>query len=168
MKKNITLAIIAILTGCITPVICGIKSIQFNQQCSGFLKQAADANTAEIALERINKALDYIEEHKLTSGYTSVFWTTEDENVGFWYDNIKACQKELEGCLESSQLEKSNVLMKVRESLTDVDDTGTSLTVPDGISRYPDNFSYGILRTISVLLLVLGFIIIYYSNVHIE
>ena len=96
-----------------------IKSIQFNQDCKGYLKQTADANSVELALERLNKAIDYVEANNLTSGYTSIVYRTEDENIEFWYKNLLTCKQELTECIESSQFEKTNVLMKVRESLTD-------------------------------------------------
>lgn len=143
-----------ILISLIAPTCCIVKSIKFNQQCAGYLKQTADANTPEIALERLNLALDYIEHHNLTSGYTSVLWKTEDENIGFWYSNLKACQSELQNCLDGTQLEKSNVLMKVRESLTDDGEKGTHLTIPSGISRYPNNATWGVARLLSYLLLL--------------
>ena len=154
--KYVIFPLLLIVLGCITPVSCTVKSIQFRQDCSGYLKQAADANTVEISLERINKALAYIEAHELTEGYTSVLWRTEDENIGFWYNNIKACNGELESCLNGTQLEKSNVLMKVRESLTDNGEKGTVLTIPDGISRYPNNAAYGIGGFLSFLAIVVG------------
>ena len=123
----------------VTPVASFMKSIEFEQGCGSYLKNAADANTPEIALERINHALKYIEDKGLTQGYTSIFWKTEDENVEFWYMNIKACQKELVCCLNGTQLEKSNVLMKVRESLTDNGEKGIELTIPNGIHKFPEN-----------------------------
>ena len=147
-----------ILISLIVPVIVIVKSVQFNQNCGGYLKQAADANTVELALDRVNKALEYIEAKGLTQGYTSVLWRTEDENMGYWYENIKACRSELEANLDASSLEKSNVLMKVRESLTDNGEKGTELTVPPGVSRYPNNLVYGILLWISLILFVAAFI----------
>lgn len=154
---NASKGLFLILISLIVPTIVIVKSVQFKQDCSGYLKQAADASTVELALERLNLALDYIEDHKLTSGYTSVLWRTEDENVGYWYQNLKACQKELEANLGASSLEKSNVLMKVRETLTDEDEDGTTLTIPAGISRYPKNLMFGILRILSLLALCWGF-----------
>lgn len=145
-----------LLLSLIVPTIVVVKSIQFNQRCAGYLKQAADANTIELALDRVNLALNYIESHNLTNGYTSVLYKTEDENIGYWYQNIKACQSELQNNLEASSLEKSNVLMKVRESLTDEGEKGTELTVPPGISRYPNNLLFGILRLVSIFLFCLS------------
>lgn len=151
-------SILLIVAGLICPVSCEVKSIQFKQDCSGYLKQAADANSTEIALERISKALDYIEANHLTDGYTSVLWKTEDENIGFWYENIKACKAELEACQNGTQLEKSNVLMKVRESLTDNGEKGTVLTVPYGISRYPNNGMFMLFGWISTFIIVFGIV----------
>jgi len=142
--------------GLIIPTITVVNSIQFQQQCSGYIKQAADANTVELASERLAVAIQYVEEHKLTTGYTSILWKTENDNLEFWYRNLLACQEELRSCVGASQLEKSNVLMKVRESLTDESEKGTVLTIPSGISRYPDNAKYAILNTISIIFLIMG------------
>jgi hypothetical protein len=60
----------------------------------------------------------------------------------------------LKACLNGSQLEKSNVLMKVRESLTDAEEGGTSLTIPQGISRYPNNAAWMIFGWLSALFFI--------------
>lgn len=132
----------------IIPVCVIVKSVKFDQQCGGYLEQAANANTVELAKERLDIAIKYIEDHNLTTGYTSVLWKTEDENLEFWYRNIKACRNELEEAMDLSQLEKSNVLMKVRESLKESKgESGDKVIIPAGISRYPDNLLWGVLRT---------------------
>ena len=153
MKSKLVLGAVLFLIGCIAPTICIVKRIQFNQQCSGYLKQAADAITVETALERVNLALDYMEAHSLTDGYTSVIYKTEDENIGFWYNNIKSCRSDLEGCIGGSQLEKTNTLMKLRETLTDNGESGIVLTIPEGIWKFPYNTLWAILNVISVLLM---------------
>lgn len=158
-KKKFIIVIVLFVIGLIVPTICVVKYIKFDQKCAGYLKNTADANTVELALERINHAIDYIEEHNLTDGYTSVLWKTEDENINYWYKNILACKNELEGCLDGTALEKSNVLMKVRESLTDAGEKGTKLTIPTGISRYPYNALWGVLRLISYIILCAGMVI---------
>ena len=146
-----------VLLGCISPAITGYRSIRFTQECEGYLKQAADASTAEIALDRLDKAIAYIESHNLTSGYTSIVYKTQDEDLGYWYDNIVTCRDNLKKCLKSSQLEKDNALMRMREVLTDQGEKGTILTIPDGISRAPQNKMWAILNTISGILLFIGF-----------
>lgn len=154
---KVFISIIVFILALISPILTTIKSIQFDQKCGGYLKQAADANSVELAEKQLNLAIDYIEQHELTSGYTSVLWNTEDENIEYWYNNLKQCQKELAATKDNSTLENTNVLMKLRESLTDVDQNGTTLTIPYGISRYPNNLLYGILNTISGIIFMLYF-----------
>jgi hypothetical protein len=139
MFKKILLFIIAI----IAPIAMVVTEIQFNQNCKGFLKQTADANSVELAIDRLNIAIKYVEDNNLTSGYTSVLYKTENENIGFWYKNLLTCREELTQCINSSQFEQTNVLMKVRESLTDDGEHGTEITVPLGIARYPNNKAWG-------------------------
>jgi hypothetical protein len=138
------------------PIICIVRGVVFNQNCGGYLEQAANANSVELALERLNVAIDYVEEHNMTDGYTSVLWRTEGDNIGYWYRNLKTCQEELKVCTNSSQLEKTNVLLKVRESLTDEGKDGTELITPGGISRYPNNALFGILNWVSFLMFIVG------------
>lgn len=162
MKKETRILLIVVLTICsmITPASCVVKTIQFGKNCSGYIRQTADANTVEIALERITIAIDYAEHHGLMEGYTSVIYQTEEDNVGFWYRNLKACQCELEAAMNCSQLEKSNVLMKVRESLTDNGEHGTELSLPNGISRYPYNTLFTIFGWISVIIWIIVFCVV--------
>lgn len=122
---------------------CSMR-IQFSQNCSGYLFQAADANTVELAAERLGKALEYIESKGWTDGYTSILWKTEDENIGFWYTNLKASLQELVSVKESSQMEQTNVLMKLRETLLDSGEKGEHLTIPRGLWKYPYNGLYAV------------------------
>ena len=132
-------------------LVVGIKQIQLNQNCTGHLKRAADANTVELAKSELDIAVKYLEDNNLTSGYTSIIYKTPDEDIGFFYNNLKACQSELNKVNDStSMLEKTNVLMKLRETLTD-DGEKTSLTYPDGLSRYPNNLGYAILMIFAIL-----------------
>lgn len=154
MRKFIISGSVCFLLALVFPTISVVKEIQFNQQCSGFLKQAADASSVELAERQLNMAVDYVEKAGLTSGYTSVIYKTEDENIGFWYENLKVCQKELAETKGNSTLENTNVLMKLRESLTDNSEKGTQLTVPSGISLYPNNALFGVANSISLILFI--------------
>lgn len=154
--RNNNLSIALIVYAFIVPIICIVRGVIFNQNCGGYLEQAANANSVELALERLNVAIDYVEEHNMTDGYTSVLWKTEGDNIGYWYRNLKTCQEELKVCTNSSQLEKTNVLLKVRESLTDEGKDGTELITPGGISRYPNNALFGILNWVSLFMFIVG------------
>lgn len=117
-------------------IVC---SVSFGIDCSGYLKRAADANTIEIAQAQLNIAIKYLEEHNLTTGYCSIFLKQPKNDVGFWYNNLKASSKELASIPPTAtQLEKTNVLMKLRETLLDQGEC-TSVTSPNGISIYPKN-----------------------------
>ena len=117
--KTFSLSLLAIIAISIWST-CGIKAIRFKQNCGGHLKRAADANTVDIAKSELKIALDYMEANNLTSGYTSVIYETPDEDVAFWYNNIKQSYNELNSLPDSSSsLEKSNMLIKLRETLLD-------------------------------------------------
>ncbi|MEK7480538.1 MAG: hypothetical protein AAB604_00350 [Patescibacteria group bacterium] len=121
-----------------------VKVIQFDRNCEGYLKRAADANTVELAAKNLAVAVKYLKSNKLTSGYTSFLWRTPDEDVGFWYENITSALKELLAVRpDASQLERTNVLMKLRETLLD-EGRSVSVTVPAGMSIFPANASYAI------------------------
>jgi len=135
-------------------VICGIrisKGIVFKQNVTGYLKHAADANTVELALEELTKALTYLESNNLTTGYTSILYNTPDEDIDFWYRNLKASQNELKNLNSESALEKTNVLIKLRETLMDTGER-TRVTVPDGLSVYPNNKLWAGLMFLALLL----------------
>ncbi|MCL1918353.1 MAG: hypothetical protein FWG14_08575 [Peptococcaceae bacterium] len=120
-----------------------VKDISFSFDCEAYLKRAADANTVEMAKEELAKAVDYAERNKLTEGVVSIFLKNPANDLGFWYNNMKAAYEELENLPEdTTPLEKTNVLMKLRESLTDRSNGDTAVICPDGISIYPNNVLY--------------------------
>jgi hypothetical protein len=117
-----------------------ILSIQFDRGCEGYLKRAADANTVELAKDNLRIAIDYTERHNLTSGYTSIVYNTPDEDVAYWHQNLIASLRELESVRPAATLlERSNLLIKLRETLLDNARNGVTVTYPDGISVYSHN-----------------------------
>lgn len=153
MKLFVAIILTIISLGIFTTVI--VKSISFNQNCGGYLKRAADANTIEMAQTELKRTLDYLEENNITKGYTSVMWRTPDEDIEFWYNNIKTSYVELEGLSDTTtSLEKSNMLIKLRETLMDSRESGSYITVPEGISRFPNNLMLGILMWVAVLIMI--------------
>lgn len=138
------------------------KSVQFKQNVTGYLKRAADANTIKLAHEEVTKALDYLESNQITSGYTSILYQTPDEDIDFWYRNLKATQQELQNLNTESALEKTNVLIKLRETLVD-SGKKTKVTVPDGIAVFPNNKLWGFLMFIAISCGFIGFIGLAYN-----
>lgn len=115
--------------------------VLFERGVEGRLKRAADAGTVDFAAKELRAALAYLEEHELTEGYTSILWTLPEEDIGFWHGNLRDSLAELEGITpEAGKLERTNVLMKLRETILDQKaEGGVVVTVPPGITRYPHN-----------------------------
>lgn len=61
------------------------------------------------------------------------------KDLSFWYANLKASAEELEKSKGGSLLEKTNVLLKLRESLMDDGSKGSHITYPKGLAIYPHN-----------------------------
>ena len=130
------------------------KSVSLDQNCTGYLKRAADANTVETAREQLQKSIQYLEANGLTKGYTSVLWKTPDEDIEFWYKNLKASENELSRVdSTASILERTNLLMKLKETLMDSGEKNDRVTVPEGLSRYPNNGMWGTLMWLAILTL---------------
>ena len=157
--RKMTLGIIMCIIGLIMLVPTIVKHVEFRQNCSGYIKQAANAGSVEMCLERLDKAIDYAYKKGWTEGYTSVIYKTEDENVGFWFENLKLCHYTLVDALDEQSLTQSNALMRVRECLTDNGANGTHLTIPTGLLYYPNNIAWGGYRLVLVLLLIGGVVV---------
>jgi len=97
------------------------------------LKRAAVANTIELATQELQAVISYLEKEGITLGYTSVLYNTPDEDVGYWYQNLKGSLEELQKVSsQTTQLERTNILMKLRETILDDEAEGTKVTQPVG------------------------------------
>lgn len=142
-KKIMILAIIATIVFGTWVTVRIVKFVQFNTNCTQYLKRAADANNVETAKEELSKAISYAEENNLTEGVVSIILHQPKNDIGYWYKNMTESYAELENLPEDvTSLEKTNVLMKLRETLTDEKKSGVSVTIPSGISIYPSNVLY--------------------------
>lgn len=135
-----------------------VKGVLFDIRCTGHLKRAADANTVKLAEREMNTAVTYLRERGIIEGYTSILYRTPDEDVGFWYSNLSQSLVELQKIDENAtQLEKSNVLMKLRETLLDSgSEGGVIITCPDGISVFPHNVAYCLWGIFSAIIAIVG------------
>lgn len=148
--------------GCVLFLVCvGARcyaDIQFSRYCSDHLKRAADANTVQIAEQEVTTAIAYLDHENIRTGYTSVLYNTPDEDIGFWYRNLVAARNELRGVSPTAtQLERTNVLMKLRETLLDNAQNGVRVTVPSGVSIYPHNRLYAFPTFVSFALMLMSF-----------
>ena len=119
----------------VTGKVC---SIQFERNCKGYLKRAADANTIELAEQELSKAVSFLEANGLTAGSTHAFYFTPNCDLDFWYRNLKASRDELRSLpSDVDHLTASNQLLKLRETLVDQGEKGARVTLPPNISAYP-------------------------------
>lgn len=135
------------------------KGVVLKQNVTGHLKRAGDANTLDLAQEELNYVINYLQKNHLTEGYTSVLWKTPDEDVSFWYRNLVASKKELDNYTGDSSLEKTNLLMKLRETLVDEGEK-TKVTIPPGLSVFPNNKLWAALILFALLIGFLGLVLV--------
>jgi len=117
-----------------------IKSVQFDMHCGSYMTRAANANTIAIAKDQMCIVVAYAESNGLTNGTTAVLWLDPNMDIGYWYNNMKSAYQELCSISpDASSLEKSNMLIKLRESLLTQGKDGAELDCPDNISLFPNN-----------------------------
>ena len=118
--------------------------VNYHIHVEGRLKRAADANTVEIAAKELDYAVKELDRRGWTQGSTNVLWWEPAHDVGFWYENLKTSLEELRKVRpETTQLERSNLLLKLRETLLYGRSRGSpSVTAPPGISVFPANVAY--------------------------
>ena len=132
--------ILIIILVCLTALgICGgICAFNFDRHCLQYLKRASDASTVELAKQNLEMAIKYLERNDLTSGVVVVFVSQPENDMGYRYANLTASLQELKKVTDqTTQLERSNILIKLRETLLDHTANGTAVTHPHDISLYP-------------------------------
>lgn len=153
IRLSLTLAIICTLSLGVWAGVRAQRAISFNINCEAYIKRAADANTVDMAKTELAKAIQYAEENELTEGIVSIILKDPKNDIGYWYENMKASYEELDSLPEdATSLEKTNVLMKLRESLTDDSgESGVKVTHPMGISIYPYNTIFFLWSIVSLV-----------------
>jgi hypothetical protein len=168
-KKAKDFAVFALLLSILVFVVAlgyhVIAGIQFNRDYKGHLKRAADANSIQMAEKELALCLRYLDDRSLDTesgrnrgridDHTSILYSTPDQQISFHYDNISASLNELRAVMAkgegASALERSNVLIKLRESLIDHSGDGVHVTYPAGLDVYPDNTTLAVALVISAI-----------------
>lgn len=94
-KLLVFLAIVCTLLAILHSVIRISNTIEFQNNCSGYLSRVANANTIEMAAAELKKAIDYAEKNNLTSGIVSIFFKNPKNDIGFCYNNMVSAYNEL-------------------------------------------------------------------------
>ena len=131
--------------------------ISFDAGCGSYLKTAADSNTIPTAIEELETAVEYIEANNLTDGSTQLIYYTRDCDLEFWHRNLSESLEELRNFPEdASNLEVSNQLIKLRETLIDHGQTGDSVTVPCNTYLYPNQVAVHVLTWLAAIFTFIG------------
>lgn len=138
----VSLCIICIIVPIVVYGVAIVKAVQMDANCISYFEMAADANSVELAEKHLTSGIEYLEENNLTKGSTEMFIYEPTDDLGFWYENLKSAQtqlQELNSKEELTELEESNALMKLRETLLS---SSGSVTHPPMISFYPSHVSW--------------------------
>jgi hypothetical protein len=150
------------LLGVLMVIAPASKNLSFSWNCEEYLKRAADSASPEKCGEQLDLALKYAKENGLTTGNTGIIWNTPKNDLSFWYENLEKARealKEVENSGSESKttaLERSNVLIRVRETLLD----GVNVTCPDSISFFPNVLFMHILLWIGIIFSFIGAIVV--------
>lgn len=111
-------------------------SAYISAKCGDYFRRAALASDVGTAGRELDRAVLYLEHRGLTHGYTSVFWKSPDEDIGFWYNNVKAMQRNLHAVNPTTpQAAKSVMLIRLKDAILKDND----VISPSGIDIYPYN-----------------------------
>lgn len=159
------------IVSCLTLIYHGIAELQFGRDFKGYLKRAADANSLEMAEKELSKAIAYLNYHDLNTeagrnrgwhnDHTSVVYTSPDEQLSFFYENLTTSRNEVRTVLASSTAtptDRSNTLIKLRETLIDHETGGDVVTYPAGLAVYPRN---GLLILLMIVPLLLSGVLLF-------
>lgn len=125
-----------------------VRSYQFKIGCGDWLKLAADAADIRQANHFLEEGIRYIEKKNLTTGSSAYFIHTPSADVGLWYQRLKKRKEVIEEVIErdakgeSTPLEISNTLIKLRELLLDIEEDETKVTLPTKIWLFPYQLTF--------------------------
>lgn len=78
---------------------CGCyRWIIFDRNCNGWLENSSNAQTVELAHDRLSRAITYVESHNLKNGSTHFLWSTPQTQLSLWYENLIAAPMGILGC----------------------------------------------------------------------
>lgn len=130
------LTFISALVFCIWGLLRLERGIEFDRNCIQYIRKATYATSVEAAKENLEVAISYAKEHNLTEGIVSIFFKQPKNDIGYWYKNMTDAYSKLEAINEDTPFSKQEItLINIREKLTNI-------TIPDGISIYPNNVLY--------------------------
>ena len=139
-----------------------VKSVQFSANCADYLELSAEANSIVLAERHLTTAIDYLEKNEITSGQARFIVKYPKNDIGLWYENLKTAQSQLQQMIfdgDYNELEQSNMLMKLRETLLD----GEYVVLPLCVSLFPNGTLLLWLNTTLCVVWILGGFMCYWT-----
>ena len=137
----IFLCVVCIIVPIVVYGVAIVKAVRMDANCISYFEMAADANSVSIAEKHMTTGIKYLEDNNLTNGNTKILIYKPTCDIGLWYENLKSAQaqlQELSAKEDLTELEESNALMRLRETLLD----GDSVTCPEMILFYPNHVAW--------------------------
>jgi len=136
-----------------------VAKFQAQSAYLGYLKNASQTDSIPLIKIELKKAMVEIERRGLTSGYTSIIWTTPNDNIGLWYKNLMLLLNQLYYFPDnSSAKEKSKMLMKIKEILIDESkDEKDNLYFPEKVYLFPHNKIVALWGAVSIMMTIIFF-----------
>lgn len=160
-RGHVSGAIVVLLFGLVmlggTAIKACYNGYAVERDITGHLKRAADSNRVETAIRELDAGLAAMEARGFTSGNTSIMFDTPDNDMGFWHKNLVDARDALKATpANASELEKSNALIKLRETILDHTSDGDEVTRPSYLWANGAPGTYIILLILGGLLLAAG------------
>lgn len=134
-----------------------VRSTQFDDNCTYHFEQALQSEDVDYAITQADIGIQYIKDHNLTSGYTTIAGKSSNEDLQIWYKTML----DKDAYLHSLKDVPPDDIKKYKEyvSYRNLGGPGVGLVrAPEGISVYPHNTSFFVWQLISMVLAILGVI----------
>jgi len=140
-----------------------IQSMELDRCCLQHLRLAANASTVDMAESQLRTAISWLERHKGKTGSTALIYRTPDTDYGYWLANLKASADELRQLgPDSTQTDRTNTLLKLRETIMDNDASGSYVAVPENLATFPCTGSY-LCIMIAIAFSMVGLTILFFA-----
>lgn len=142
------------------------KCIEFHLKCEIPLKNVLLADNIPEMKVNMDKAVQFVEQNRLTTGYSSLFFKNREQyHLTSWYANLKFIQRKIDiACAKGyTRVDELNLQIEVISTLSNIPDDTDIVYVHD-IVYVPKNISLSPLYEgiwILLLILVLGLIFTY-------
>ena len=137
-----------------------VKGIVFNRDCGAYLERASQAPTPDIARVSLDKALAYLNENHMTEGNTYIIIPSPNDTLEWLYSRVSQARKVLdEITVKSTPLEVSNVMIRMKDSISEQGESGEHVILPVHVALWPYQLFWIVVSSVMSLLAITFFLI---------